>query len=177
MRSLTIKNDLRLIIRDAEVKDAALIIDYVNIIAGESENITFGPGEFKMTVEEEEKFIESTSKSENNTFVVAFIGDEVVALADVHAGKRPRIKHSGELGISVLKKYWRMGIGLAMMQYIIDWARGTGLRKLNLRVREDNTGAVDLYRKLGFLDQGIITREFLIRGEFFSTKFMGLELD
>ena len=159
------------------MKDAALIIDYVNIIAGESENITFGPGEFIMAVEDEEKFIESTSKSDNNTFVVSYIGDEVVALADMHAGKRPRIKHSGELGISVLKKYWRMGIGLAMMQYIIDWAKNAGLRKLNLRVREDNYGAIDLYRKIGFVNHGVITREFLIRGEFISTIFMGLELD
>ena len=119
----------------------------------------------------------TTSKSDNNTFIVAWIGDAVVALADVHAGKRPRIRHSGELGVSILKKYWRMGIGLAMMQYIIDWAKEIGLRKLNLRVREDNTGAIDLYRKLGFHDHGVITREFLIRGEFFSTIFMGLELD
>ena len=58
MQSLTLKNGLQLIIREAEKKDAASIIDYVNTIAGESENITFGPGEFKMTVEEEEKFID-----------------------------------------------------------------------------------------------------------------------
>ena len=177
MKSLFIKNGLKLTIREAEKKDAASIIDYVNMIAGESENITFGPGEFIMTVEEEEKFIESSSKSDNNTFIVGCIGDEVVALADVSAGKRPRIKHSGELGVSVLKKYWRMGIGLAIMQYIIDWARENGLRKLNLRVREDNIGAIDLYRKLGFFDHGIITREFLIRGEFISTLSMGLNID
>ena len=177
MRSVSIKNELPLVIREAEVKDAAIIIDYVNIIAGESENITFGPGEFTMTVDEEEKFIKSTSKSENNTFIVAFIGDEMVSLADVHAGKRPRIRHSGELGITVLKKYWRKGVGQAMMQYLIDWARDAGLRKLNLRVREDNHGAIILYRKLGFLDNGIITREFLIGEKFYSTIFMGLEIN
>ncbi len=177
MQNISIKNDLQLVIREAKIEDAATIIDYVNIIAGESENISFGPGEFKMTVEEEEKFIESTSKSKNNTFVVAFIGNEMVSLADVHSGNRPRIRHSGELGITVLKKYWRMGVGLAMMQYLIDWARDAGLRKLNLRVRENNVGAITLYRKLGFLDNGIITREFLVRGEFFSTIFMGLEID
>ncbi|MHA2171840.1 MAG: N-acetyltransferase family protein, partial [Candidatus Kariarchaeaceae archaeon] len=153
------------------------ILEYVDIIAGESDNITFGPGEFFMTVEEEETFIENTAKSENNTFIVGYLDDELVSIADVHSGKRPRIQHSGELGITVKKKYWRMGIGCAMMQYLIDWARDAGLRKLNLRVREDNHGAIALYRSLGFFDQGTITREFFIRGDFYSTLHMGMELD
>lgn len=54
-----------------------------------------------MTLEDEEIFLEKVSKSENNTFIVGFVGEELVAIADVRAGSRPRIRHSGELGIYV----------------------------------------------------------------------------
>ena len=126
MRSITIKDNLELTIREAEPKDAATILHHLNIIAGESDNVTFGPGEFTMTVEEEETHITNVSKSDNNTFILGFIGEELVSIADVDAGKRPRIQHSGELGISVKKKYWRMGIGRAMMHYLMDWAQEAG---------------------------------------------------
>ncbi|MCY3410890.1 MAG: GNAT family N-acetyltransferase [Candidatus Heimdallarchaeota archaeon] len=177
MQVVTVKDNLELIIRPAEIKDAAIILDYVNIISGESENITFGPGEFTMTVEQEKAFIQRTSETSNNTFIVGYINNELVAIADVHAGQRPRIRHSGELGISVRKKYWRHGIGREMMQYLIKWASEMGLRKLNLRVREDNLGAIALYKSLGFYEQGKITREFYIRDEFISSLHMGLEID
>lgn len=177
MRSVKIKNNVELTIREAEKKDAVTILKHVNIIAGESDNVTFGPGEFTMTLAEEEEFLEKVSKSDNNTFIVGFIGEELVAIADVHAGSRPRIRHSGELGISVQKKYWRLGIGRAMMYYLIDWAKDARLRKLNLRVRKDNHGAINLYESLGFNEQGTITREFFIREEFYSSLNMGLELD
>lgn len=177
MKEIQLKTGELLRISDATPDDAEEVIAFVNAISTESENITFGPGEFDITIQQERVHFQKIANTDNAIFIVGKIGNEVVSICDFTGGKRPRIKHTGELGLSVRKKYWRKGIGAAMMQYLIEWADNNGIRKLNLRVREDNLGAITLYEKMGFLHEGRITREFYIRGSFFSSLHMGLELD
>ena len=54
-----------------------------------------------MTVEEEESFFRSMKETKKSTFIVGFVNDQLVSIADIHSGKRERLKHQGELGISV----------------------------------------------------------------------------
>ena len=42
-------------IRKAESRDAEALVEYINIVAGESDFLTFGPGEWDKTVESEKK--------------------------------------------------------------------------------------------------------------------------
>lgn len=57
-KTVRLKNGQTLTIRRAEHKDAIGLIDYLNTIGGESDNLTFGAGEFSMTQEQEIEFIE-----------------------------------------------------------------------------------------------------------------------
>ena len=42
-----------------------------------------------------------------------------------------------------------------LLSSLIDWARAApGVRKIELNVRSTNTGAIALYRSLGFEEQG-----------------------
>ncbi|MGB4723089.1 MAG: GNAT family N-acetyltransferase, partial [Defluviitoga tunisiensis] len=80
--------------------------------------------------------------------------------------------------MSVKKAYWGLGIGSNLLAYLIDWARETGvIRKINLKVREDNVRARALYEKFGFKTEGIITRYFYIEGKFYNVIEMGLEVN
>ncbi len=154
------------------------MIDYMQIISTESNNIGFGMGEFQMTLEQEREVIRKYSESDNSVFLVGYIDEELVSLGNLSSSARPRMRHSADLGMSVLKKYWRKGIGQAMMHALIDWAKGSGiLRKINLEVTTYNTGGIALYKKMGFVTQGTISRRMLIDGEFVTTYHMGLELD
>jgi len=47
---MLLKNNPRLTLRRAEPRDAEQLLAYLNQVTGESENITFGPGEFGMSV-------------------------------------------------------------------------------------------------------------------------------
>lgn len=62
MEKYKLKNGLELVIREAKKKDAGKIIDYVNKVAGETDYLTFGKGEFSMTEEAEGNFIENINK-------------------------------------------------------------------------------------------------------------------
>ena len=47
-----LKNGAELILREATVDDANDIIEYLNIVGGESNNLLFGEDEFKLTIEQ-----------------------------------------------------------------------------------------------------------------------------
>jgi RimJ/RimL family protein N-acetyltransferase len=173
-----LKNDLQLTLRRAEPRDAEQLLAYVNKVAGESENLTFGPGEFELGVEEERAFLQHMAESPTNLYLIAEIAGEIVGTLTFSTGKRPRLQHAGEFGMSILRSYWSLGIGSRMLAYLIDWARQTGtIRKINLRVRVDNLPAIHLYEKYGFVQEGRVTREFYLRGQFVDVYVMGLQLD
>lgn len=46
----------------------------------------------------------------------------------------------------------RTGLGTALVEVVVQWARGCGARRIQLWVTDTNTGAKSLYRKSGFRD-------------------------
>ncbi|GHO89230.1 GNAT family N-acetyltransferase [Dictyobacter formicarum] len=173
-----LKNNLQLTLRPARPEDAEQLLVFVEQIAGESENITFGPGEFGMTVEEERAFLQQVATIPTSLYLVAEVAGEIAGTLTFSTGKRSRIRHAGEFGVSVLRKYWNLGIGRHLLTYLISWARQTRIiRKINLRVRVDNLAAIHLYEKAGFVQEGRISREFYLHDQFIDVYHMGLEID
>ena len=173
-----LKNNLPLILRCAEPDDAGKLLIFNEQAAGESENLSFGPGEFEMGLEEERAFLQEIAEVPTSLFVIAEVAGEIAGTLVFQAGKRPRLRHSGEFGMSVLRRYWNLGIGSHLLTYLIAWARQTNtVRKINLRVRVDNLPAIHLYKKHGFVQEGCITREFYLHGQFVDLYAMGLPID
>ncbi len=178
MRQVTLKTGETLVIRKAGREDATGVLNCVNTISGQSDFLTFGPGEFGITLEQEQLFLENISRLENAIYAVAELKGKIIGTASFTGGPRPRIAHTGELGISILKEHWRKGIGTEILNYIIDWAQNTGIiRKINLRVRTDNHPAIHLYKKLGFVQCGIMTRDIKIEDNFYDSILMGYDID
>lgn len=177
-KKIELKNGEALVIREAQKKDAGRILEYVNKIAGETDFLRFGPGEFKMSLEDEENFIESRRKSLNQFFIIAEINGTIVGSLGFNGDDKPRIQHTGEFGCSVLKEYWGFGIGTTLIETLIEWAKSSGIiKKLNLKVRPDNGRAIRLYERFGFVREGLITRQHFVDGKFYDNIFMGLHID
>jgi putative acetyltransferase len=49
----------------------------------------------------------------------------------------------------------RQGVGRALLDAAVDWARGAGVRKLELHVFPHNAPAISLYEKLGYEREGL----------------------
>lgn len=178
MEQLKSKNGDTIVIREAIKSDAVQLLEYISSIGGESDFLTFGPGEFGMSIEQEENFLDNASKQKNAIYLIAETGGKIVGSLNFSGGKRLRIAHTGEFGVSVLKEYWGNRIGTELIKYLINWCKQTGIiRKVNLRVRTDNVSAIRIYKKLGFTEEGVITREFLINGKFYDSMSMGLYID
>jgi RimJ/RimL family protein N-acetyltransferase len=178
MKRLLLKNGDTVTVRKAGKSDAKAMLEYINTISSESHFLTFGEGEFNMTIEQEENFIDNISKQNNALLLVAEVQGRIVGNLNFSGGARPRIAHTGEFGVSVLKEFWGQGIGTELIKFLIEFSKQSGtVRKLNLRVRSDNHSAIHVYKKLGFIEEGVITREFLIRGSFYDSILMGLNID
>ena len=162
--------------RYAEPEDAAALLEYLKTVGGETDNLTFGAEGFRLTEEQERKFLESTRDDPYNRLFLALDGDRIVGDSSLNGSKNPRMCHRRELGISVLRDYWGLGIGSGLMERMIDFARRTGAEQLTLGVRADNVRAKALYRKFGFVSCGVYLGYMKVDGRSFDVEFMVLEL-
>lgn len=170
------KKGLDAIIRPVEESDATGVIKYVKTVFDETDNLSGSSDEFNITVEKEKEIINSQKEASNSGIYLVKINDEIVALANFSGGKRSRMAHFANLGISVKKKYWGQGIGYHLMKELIHNAKEMGIKKINLEVRTDNEAAINLYYKFGFKDIGVNTRGFYLNGKYIDLLIMGLEL-
>ncbi len=169
----------KLKINKATKKDAKRIIEYLNIIGGESDYLLFGENEFKnMPIEREMEIIEKMNLSTKSVMYVGKINDEIVSIGSLDGiGNRARVAHRGELAISVKKKYWNKGIASKMMEELISFAKDVAkLEVIQLDVRSDNLNAIKLYKKFGFEEIGFDEKYFKMEEEYFHAVMMNLYL-
>lgn len=177
MKKLHLKNEKEVIIREAQKKDARSMIDFYNFVGGETDFLSFGKNEFKMTLHEYENFIESTSLEKNSTLILATIDEKIVSIASITSEQKNRTKHVGTLGIVVQKQYCGLGLGKTIMNQLVNWASLNGItKKISLVTREDNIKAIELYKKVGFQEEGILKQDTYINGAYYDTLVMGLIL-
>ncbi|RCX21427.1 RimJ/RimL family protein N-acetyltransferase [Fontibacillus phaseoli] len=151
-------------IRTAVGHDADRILAYNReIISSESFLLTV-PEEFDRTVEMEREWIEETLNKESSLILLAEEQGKVVGLLDFHSGHKRRIAHTGYFGMSVRSDYQGGGIGKALLQALIDWAvKHHKLEKISLEVFANNSKAIQLYRKLGFVQESLLRKQIKLQ--------------
>ena len=123
------------------------------------------------------KVLAGGEKSPVNFEVGAFAGEKLVGEFGV-AQVRPHIKyrHRAVMGISVRKEYWGCGLGSYLMQLAIDQTRTNGFEQLELGVCSDNTRAIHLYEKVGFVRCGIQPRAFKLKDGTYRDEIMMVKM-
>jgi RimJ/RimL family protein N-acetyltransferase len=119
--------------------------------------------------------------AERTTQFAAGIAESIVAAADGQIIGMIHIEVSrhgfGEFGMLVDREWRGRGVGSALIQAAIDWAREHGLHKLSLEVFAHNGAAVALYRKCGFVEEGHRVKHYRrASGELWDSLVMGLPL-
>ena len=113
--------------------------------------------EFTLTVAQEVELLESIAKKDNSVFLMASFGDTPVASLILSGGPKQKERHVGTLGVGVHSSVRGKGVGTAIMQATIDWARTNPvLEMIKLGVYASNTRAVELYKRLGFVQHGML---------------------
>ncbi|NJD08114.1 MAG: GNAT family N-acetyltransferase [Methylococcaceae bacterium] len=108
---------------------------------------------------------------------VAVDGDTVVGWADVLPAWGQAVAHCGRLGMGVLPGYRGRGIGTRLVQACLDQAKTQGLSRIELEARADNTAALRLYEKFGFVREAVKPKAMKFEGRYYETVQMGLLLE
>lgn len=171
--------ELPFIIREARIDDAKNLLAFLQKVGSESDNLTFDSKGLPFTEKQEREYLDLRICSLNNITLLAVEGEKIIGSLGIDTPSFERLSHRGELGISVLKECWGQGVGSALLEAVFSWIRDypTGLRKIDLTVREDNERALALYKKFGFQEEGKVSRLVAIKNTFYDGITMGLLLD
>ncbi|NLB32241.1 MAG: GNAT family N-acetyltransferase [Tissierellia bacterium] len=173
IREVKLNNGYKLILKKAEVEDAPKMVEYLNIIGGQSDNLLFGKNEYHLNIEQEKEYLKNLDNTPKTLMLLGLVDGKLVSTAQISASGRKRIAHNSEIAISVIKDYWHMGIGTAVMEELINYAQNTKtIKNVTLGVRKGNDNAIKLYEKLGFIKVGEHKDFFKIDGKFYDEILM-----
>lgn len=162
--------------RQAVPADAERLLAYLKLVGGESDNLSFGPQGVPLTVEQEAQILANSQENPRSTMLLALDGDEIVGIGSIDCPRSARFAHRRGLALSVRKPWWGRGIGSALMERLISFARESGAEIVSLEVRSDNERAKALYRKFGFVPFGTYRKFFKLGGAYFDADYMNLYL-
>ena len=152
-----LKDGRRATIRSAQISDAEGVLEQIKSVFAESEyTVTIIDDDMSdFTVDKGKEWINKHIEQPGHLFIVAEVDGRIVGSADLHNGNRKRIQHVGTLGITVIKDFRGLGVGKALMEALLNWALDNPLiEKIGLEVFDVNKPAIELYNKLGFIEEG-----------------------
>lgn len=138
-----------LTIRNAETSDAEKILLLVKQVMNESPFFPRTSDEFNLTIAQEEDYIKNTA-----LFLVAESNGKIIGSTTLDRSSLSKLNHTVSFGITILKAYSGQGVGSLLIKKIIEWAEANKVEKIDLEVFEDNTPAISLYKKFGFVEEG-----------------------
>ena len=149
------KNGKECCLRNGTERDGQAVLENFNLVHAQTDFLLSYPDENSFDAEMEARFLKEKSDSENEIELIAVVDGAVAGTAGIEAvGARYKVRHRAEFGISIAEDFWGLGIGRALTDACIECAREVGYTQLELSVVAENTRAVTLYKKAGFIEYG-----------------------
>jgi RimJ/RimL family protein N-acetyltransferase len=162
------------IIRRAEPGDAAALVALANAVSAEPEAWLIST-EWR-GVAEERRFIRVVRRHPDAVVFVAELDGELVGRLSLARDQHPASGHVADLGLMVDGRHRRQGIGRALMEAAAEWARESGVSKLELHVFPWNEPAIALYESLGYVKEGYRKNHYVRDGTYEDAVLMALEV-
>ena len=150
-------------IRPAEPSDAAELVALAAAIGSE-------PGNWLLTTEtwrpvaDERRYLRAVRRHADAAVFVAVDRHRIVGRLSLARDPHPASAHVADLGMMVAASHRRRGIGRALLEAAVGWARLAGVTKLELHVFPWNEPAIRLYERFGFEREGLRRRHYLRDG-------------
>ena len=155
--------------RRAAANDVDAILDLYEAVAAEGRYIAR-----ELPVDRDAlrpEWVQSVGDRDGAWFV-AEVDGEIVGSASIQG------RGVAHLGMQVARSHRGRGIGSALLEASIEWARQAGAHKVALEVWPHNEAAIALYEKFGFEREGYLRKHWRRRsGELWDSVVMGLVLE
>jgi len=165
-------------IRPVRIDDAEPLADYVRDILADRMSSIADIDEMIVNHHRQRENIRRIQTTRNALAIIAITENQIIGYLNVEPGKRRKIAHVVDIGMSVSREFRRRGVGLALLDYAESWARNTGgITKLALNVFSGNIAGKKLYEKAGFNVEGVLRNQVNLDGEFQDLVLMAKFLD
>jgi RimJ/RimL family protein N-acetyltransferase len=157
-------------IRRIESADAKGFYDALTSVANERKYLlTVEPAPF----DELKEFVLTNIAINAPQYVADFEGT-IIGWADITSRTNHKsMSHVGSLGMGVISKFRGKGVGNRLLTETIDHAWKTGFKRLEIEVFSDNEIAIHLYKKHGYLIEGVKKKARFIDGVYQDIVIMG----
>jgi RimJ/RimL family protein N-acetyltransferase len=95
---------------------------------------------------------------ERAAHLLAVEGESVIGSLSIRRDDHPATSHVATFGMFVVASHRGRGLGSALLEEALRWARRFGVERVELTVYPSNEAAIGLYRKFGFREEGRLVR-------------------
>jgi len=165
------------VVRRAEPSDAEALTRLAEEVSGEPEALLISAdGEWR-SVGDERRYLKAVRRYAHAAVFVAERTDgALVGRLSVARDAHPASAHVADIGLMVAQGARRQGVGWALLEAAVGWARTSGVSKLELHVFPWNEPAIKLYEKFGFEREGYRKGHYLRAGEMVDAILMAYKL-
>jgi putative acetyltransferase len=118
------------------------------------------------SVSDERRYLRTVQRHPDAAVFVAEDDGRIVARLSLSRDPHPASKHVADLGLMVAERSRRQGIGRMLLDQAAEWARVSGISKLELHVFPWNAAALALYESFGFEREGYRKGHYARAGEY-----------
>ena len=162
-------------VRRAEPGDAGELVGLALAVGSEPEGWLVTNGTWR-SVSDERRYVRAIRRSKAAAVLVAQSPEGIVGRLSLSRDPHPASRHVADLGLMVAAGHRRRGVGRALMLAAEDWARETGVRKLELHVLPNNEAAIALYASLGYRREGVRRNHYRHGAELVDAVLMAKEV-
>jgi RimJ/RimL family protein N-acetyltransferase len=171
LKKFNAKDGRNVVLRTPRWEDLDDLLELINSLVEEKADIL--ATQKLMREAEAEWLLKTLSRLEKDEqfILVAEVDKKVVASSDFQIQGGPE-EHVGEMGIVIKDGYRNVGIGTEMMKTLLEQAGMLGLRKVTVNAFDTNKRAIHVYKKVGFVETGIIPQKHFRQGRFIDEVIM-----
>ena len=155
-KNLKSKSGDTIIVRHATIADAEKMHVLGVSVFSTTDYLVATSEEFSAIPKEQQNArIKRLEDSENDLWLIAECGDQLIGMLDFQTGKSMKTKHKGSFGMVVSPSWQGNGVGNLLLTTLIECVLShPHIDVINLTVSEENKSAIALYKKLGFQATG-----------------------
>ena len=153
-------------IREIRASDAENFLALSKELDEKTKFMLLEPGERTTTISEQEERIRQILTNNRETILVAEMNGRLVGYVAGLGGSYKRNRHKADIVIGILVAYTGQGLGTRLLGALEQWARDQHLHKLELTVMGHNDRAINLYKKMGFVVEGVSVDSLLVDGRY-----------
>lgn len=142
-------------IRPITPLDAEALTALFAVVDSETTFLLAEPGERDTTADTWRARITAMQAEGVGAMFVAEDAGALVGFLSAQGDTRRRVRHVVHLFVAIRQSHVGQGIGTQLFVTMEAWARRRGVHRLQLHVASENERAIALYRKMGFVTEGL----------------------